>query len=366
MLTEDDFHSAHECVQLIVYALQRFDDTSQGLYLEARQKVRELQDDDVMTYTHAMDILKAWILIGIFEFGTDQYRRSWASIGMATRLVTCMSMERLESWVGRPIRNEHRIVFWHVFMADRLASWTTGFTPGLPDDITTFLCENNGESLGFGIRDWRGRDLPSFAALSVAVSFFVRNERLKVSGTLPQFEQTAAELQELANCAKDKLPNLIIQAGLLQLWTYAIEKKYPCHGRLKFAAFRTFLQLGSIDADLGLYNFILYHSLFKAGCALLLLLDQFEQNINVEYTKTELSQGLVVISTMLKNLSKYPGARSVSAQIQAGMEGQKMLVSVPEIVKSRLPSMKSTEVKFDELDMLLAMFAQANEVDQIY
>lgn len=401
IITREQFQNGHDAMRLIVFALVALHadfmslTSHSELYATGREKLRALMDDEAKLYSNSTDIIRTWTLNGIYEFYTELYPRSWISIGIATRLVTCDSQNILDlpiehRWRDRTAEQADlsRTLFWHVFLTDRLASWVTGFSPGLSVmGIRNFLCDERGISTGHRLQDdWRNKKLPVFAYLCIGASFFERTENLNRecfyadSGPLPRdvtlrkFEARSAEIHKFQaetsdnidmtdafNVGANLLLQLMIQAALLQLYSFGVDKDFPFHGRLKFAAFRSFLQLGSIDADFGIYNVILYHTLFKAGCALISL-SGVDPDIDHDFTTVELSQGLVIILTMLNNLAlQCPGAHSLIKQLESGMDGQSMQVSIPDLVKSRNESNASAALEGEEIDRLLEMFSQAAE-----
>lgn len=438
LVSRQQFQRGLECMRLIAFALVALQPefanivSHNMLYLNSREKVRAIMDDEAKLYPNSSDVIRTWTFIGLYEFYVELYPRSWISIGTSTRLVTCDSQNILDlpsksRWKDRTNEqiDETRALFWHVFMTDRMASWVTGFSPGLSVmGIRNYLCDDQGISTNHRLQDdWRGKNLPVFAYLAIGASFFERNENLHKEcfysddGRLPhdvvmrRFENRSLEIHEFQSLTSANIDatsaislgaslvlQIFIQAALLQLYTFAVDHDLPFHGRLKFSAFRSFLQLGSIDADFGVYNVVLYHTLFKAGCALVKLFPAAPKIHSTttsqpsrshaaqmmgdngretgtstptdhEFTRVELSQGLVIILSMLHNLSHTcPGAKTLIKQLESGMDGQKMKVSIPEMVSSRnqqhLAEMQQQGIEVlesGELDKLLEMFSQAAE-----
>ena len=411
-LTIEQFRESPELVKLTVCSLVAREQHYQGdiahrtLYDYARQELRSMLDDEASIYVHTVKILTAMILLCYYEFSNELFYRSWVTVGTLTRLAVIDRLQRLDLKEGSPWKTRSaaeldagRVTFWNCFLMDRIASWTAGASPGFAvQEIRTYLCDATGSSTGYHLTDeWRGADLPIFAYIMIAAQLWEQNDALfrvcfqADQGTLSGSDvrkKFAIQLNHIYALRDQSLRSmvlkdldifgnillqLIVQSSLLQLCEKAVENDLPLREELKAAAFRTFLQLGNIHAEIGIYNAILTHTLFKAGLALIKLSawTKTEPHDNDSQILIELKQGLTIIVTMLENLSATdPGAKNFVMQLQAGMNGSTMSQSVSELVLSseqisakQIEGIHENSLVSEDISSLQKMFNQTTDRD---
>ena len=385
VISREQFVNAKEFIKLAAYALAARERDLHAvvshaeLYSSARAQFDRFMEDESNHFHGSMDIIMACKLLSAYEFSIERFYRAWHTSGSMCRCITAdcinfLDSKRSERWRRRTEEetDEARLAFWNAFHTDRMASMATDFTPCLATNaISTYLCDERGRSTGRRIEDdWQGQDLPLFAYIAIAATFWEETgllskecygsrSTLTENEILTKYEARSRYLTSFQEQTSRVVINTseqyfigfllqtLVQAACIQFYVSAISHGLSYKEQLKHAAFRAFLHLGSIDADLGIYNNLLCYTLFRAGTSLLELYTDQEP---------EIWQGLTILSSMLERLALvHPGAGTFVKELRLGMEGKEISGTITEFIRS------NQRLEVDDFDTLLKMWAQTSK-----
>jgi hypothetical protein len=119
-----------------------------SLYQDTRKMLANLElDDDVNGSCFHLQNTQALLLVGIYEFTQNLFRRAWTTVGRALRLAQLQRLDQLDPLFddcifspekqveGRKLVEEKRRTFWTAYCIDRLFSGIDDLPPTVAENV---------------------------------------------------------------------------------------------------------------------------------------------------------------------------------------------------------------------------------------